>query len=159
MFAQIMTTQAAFRCLLVAALGLSGLGRALAEPTLADRIQNGDLEGALALVEHGADVNAAQPDGTTPLHWAVYKLDVPLVEALLARGANASAANDFGSTPLAEAVKAAQAGLVARLLEAGADPESRNQDGETALMLAARAGSLDIAKRLVARLLEAGADP
>jgi ankyrin repeat protein len=147
------------RSLLLAALGIAALalpcvGTAFAEGTLADRVQNGDRNAALALIENGGDVNAAQPDGTTPLHWAVYNLDVPLAEALLAHGANASAVNDYGSSPLTEAVKAAHAGLVERLLEAGADPESRNQDGETALMLAARAGSLEIAKLLV----EHGAD-
>jgi ankyrin repeat protein len=146
-----MRTTSYIECLLLAATGLSSLGTALAESPLADRVQNGDREAALALIEDGADVNAAQADGTTPLHWAVYKIDVPLVEALLEHGADAAATNDYGSSPLAEAVKVAHLGLVERLLAAGADPASPNQDGETALMLAARAGSLDIAKRLVER--------
>jgi ankyrin repeat protein len=144
-----MKTRRYLHGLLLAAFALSPFGTALADSALAGRIQNRDREAALALIEDGADVNAAQPDGTTPLHWAVYNVDVPLVEALLAHGADASAMNDYGSSPLAEAVKVADAGLVERLLAAGADAEATNRDGQTALMLAARAGSLEIAQRLV----------
>ncbi|MFO7285720.1 MAG: ankyrin repeat domain-containing protein [Gammaproteobacteria bacterium] len=117
---------------------------------LADRIQAGDIRGALELIEAGADVNAAQGDGTTPLHWAVYRLDAELVDALLARGAAADVVNLYGATPLAEAVKAGRADLVEKLLAAGADVESPNQDGQTALMLAARAGATDAARVLIA---------
>ena len=52
-----------------------------------------------------ADVNAAQPDGTRPIHWAVYRVDYELVEALIARKATVDVANEFGYTPLAEAVR------------------------------------------------------
>lgn len=125
-----------------------------AQSPLADAIEGGRRVTALELIDEGADVNAAQGDGTTPLHWAAYKLDMELVRALLAKGANASAANSFGASPLAEAVKAGNAALVALLLKGGAEPNAANADGETALMLAARAGSLDVAKLL----LEHGAD-
>lgn len=151
------TTRDTIRCLLLAALGGSFCGAALADSTLADRIQSRDRDAALALIEDGADVNAPQADGTTPLHWAVYRLDAPLVDALLAHGADPSAMNRYGSSPLAEAVKAADTGIVERLLAAGADPEAANQDGQTALMLAARAGSLEIAERLVAHGADANA--
>jgi cytohesin len=116
---------------------------------LADLIQSGDRGAALEAIRAGADVNTAQGDGTTPLHWAVYKVDPELVAQLLKRGAKPDALNNYGSSPLAEAVKLADAGLVDQLLDAGADAESPNQDGQTALMLAARAGALDVAKALV----------
>src|SRR5687768_10977135 len=41
---------------------------------LADRIQSGDRRAALAMIAAGADVNQPQPDGTTPLHWATYRV-------------------------------------------------------------------------------------
>lgn len=126
------------------------MSSALAQSPLADLIQNGQRSAALALIDEGADVNAAQKDGTTPLHWAVYKIDVPLVRTLIARGANAASVNRYAASPLAEAVKAAHPELVALLLDAGADSEAPNADGQTALMLAARTGSLDVAKLLVA---------
>jgi hypothetical protein len=122
-----------------------------AQSPLANLIQNGERTAALALIEDGADVNGSQGDGTTPLHWAVYKVDRELVSELLDRGATPDVTNKYGSSPLAEAVKLGDAGLVTQLLDAGADVESPNADGQTALMLAASIGSLDLAKLLVER--------
>ncbi len=130
---------------------LAMVGVASANGTLPDRIQVGDREGALEMIDAGADVNGAQGDGTTPLHWAVYKVDVELIRLLLERGAKPDVMNNYGSSPLAEAAKVGNAQLVEILLDAGADVESANQEGQTALMLAARAGSMNVAEVLVGR--------
>jgi ankyrin repeat protein len=122
--------------------------------SLADRIQSGDRRAALAMIAAGADVNQAQPDGTTPLHWAAYRIDRELVGALLRKGARADAVNRYGASPLAEAVKVASAELVEMLLEAGANASVANEDGQTPLMLAARTGSVAVATLLV----QGGAD-
>ena len=45
-----------------------------ADDALAGLIQAGNRDAALKRIAAGADVNAAQGDGTTPLHWAVYKI-------------------------------------------------------------------------------------
>ena len=139
-------------------LGLIGLfagaGAAAADGTLANLIQAGDRNAALEMLRAGSDVNATQGDGTTPLHWAIYKIDAQLAQELLEHGAKPDAVNNYGSSPLAEAVKIADAGLVEMLLDAGADAEAPNRDGQTALMLAARAGALPVAELLV----EHGAD-
>ena len=131
-------------------LTFAAAGTASAADTLADLIQAGDRRAALEMIRAGGDVNATQGDGTSPLHWAVYRIDTELVDALLARGAEPDAVNLYGSSPLAEAVKIGDAGIVERLLEAGADAEAPNQDGQTALMLAARVGALGVAELLVA---------
>jgi ankyrin repeat protein len=123
---------------------------AFAQSGLADRIEAGDRRSALALIAQGADVNAAQPDGTTPLHWAVYRVDREIVAALLKSGARADVVNAYGSSPLAEAVKVASPELVAVLLDAGASANVSNEDGQTALMLAARTGNVAVAEFLVA---------
>jgi ankyrin repeat protein len=128
---------------------LAALPAAAADDTLASLIQRGNRDAALEMIQSGADVNAAQGDGTTPLHWAVYQLDTELTEALLERGAEPDAVNRYGSSPLAEAVKTANAELVGMLLDAGADAEASNRDGQTALMLAARAGSADVTELLI----------
>jgi ankyrin repeat protein len=138
------------KSLVLAAAGVLASGTAFADGPLADLIQDGRRDAAIELIEQGADVDAAQGDGATPLHWAAYKIDLELVRMLLARGARPNAVNRYGSSPLAEAVKAANLELVGLLLEAGADVDAPNLDGETALMLAARTGSVEVAKRLVA---------
>ncbi len=129
-------------------LAASGTAAA-ADANLAGLIEAGNRDAALKMIAAGADVNAAQGDGTTPLHWAVYKIDADLVRALLQHGAKPDVMNNFGSSPLAEAVKAANAPLVKMLLDAGSNAEAPNQEGQTALMLAARAGSPEVAELLV----------
>jgi uncharacterized protein len=137
--------------LTLAASLLLACSAAHAQRPLADLIQNGQRAAALAAIDDGADVNASQGDGTTPLHWAVYKVDRELVAELLDRGAKADVTNKYGSSPLAEAVKLGNLDLVRTLLDAGAHVESPNADGQTALMLAAGIGALDVAKLLVER--------
>jgi ankyrin repeat protein len=132
-------------CVLVAvapALGQSG-------SSLADLIQAGNRKAALERIRTGADVNAAQPDGTRPIHWAVYKLDYELIEALIARKATVDVANEFGSSPLAEAVKLADARMAKMLLSAGAGVDRADESGQTALMLAIKTGELPIVEMLV----------
>ena len=117
--------------------------------SLASLIQKGDRKSALALIRAGADVNEAQPDGTRPIHWAVYRMDYELLDALIANTAKADVTNEFGDTPLAEAVKVTDARMVKTLLDAGAGPEGANLDGETALMLAIKGGELPIVRILI----------
>ena len=117
--------------------------------SLADLIQAGNRKAALDKIRAGADVNQAQPDGTRPVHWAVYRVDYELLDALIAKKAKVDVANEFGSTPLAEAVKLADARMVKSLLAAGASPESPNLDGESALMVAIKTGELPIIEMLI----------
>ncbi len=117
--------------------------------SLATLIQKGDRTAALAMIRAGGDVNEAQPDGTRPIHWAVFQVDYELLDSLIAKKAKADVANVFGDTPLAEAVKVADARMVKTLLDAGAGVEGANPDGETALMLAIKAGDLPIVRMLI----------
>src|SRR5678815_3889252 len=117
--------------------------------SLASLIQAGNRKVALEKIRSGADVNEAQPDGTRPIHWAVYRVDYELIQALIAKKAKVDVSNEFGSTPLTEAVKLIDARMVKMLLDAGAAPESANPDGETALMLAIKTGELPIVEMLV----------
>ncbi len=79
---------------------------------LATAIQEGRRAAAMAMIQAGADVNGAQPDGTRPIHWAVYRVDYDLLDALIARKATVDVANEFGHTPLAEAVRQGEARMV-----------------------------------------------
>lgn len=138
-------------CGIAAAAALLGQ---LQAPSLADLIQAGNRKAALERIRAGADVNEPQPDGTRPIHWAVYHADHELIEALLARRAEVNVRNEFGATPIAEAAKLADAQIVKMLLDAGAEPEGANEDGQTALMLAIQTGEVPV----VEMLLKAGAN-
>src|SRR6201985_589528 len=123
------------RAIFAAAFCLAAAGTAgAADASLAGLIQAGHRDAALKMIAAGTDVNAAQGDGTTPLHWAVYKVDADLARALLERGAKPDVINKYGSSPLAEAVKVANPRLVKMLLDAGSNAEVPNQDGQTAMM-------------------------
>ncbi|MEO5923196.1 MAG: ankyrin repeat domain-containing protein [Bryobacteraceae bacterium] len=119
--------------------------------SLASLIQSGNRKAALEKIRAGADVNAAQPDGTRPVHWAVFRVDHELLQALIAKKAKVDVANEFGSTPIAEAAKLADATMVKMLLDAGAEPEGANADGQSALMLAIKTGELPVIELLLAK--------
>lgn len=126
-------------------LGMSSLQAA----TLLESIRGGDDFTASALVKDGADVNAAESNGTRPLHWAVHHGNVDLVKQLLKAGADVNVANNYGATPISEAAVLGDYALMKVLLDAGADPDSRNPDGQTPLMVVARSNNLDTAQLLL----------
>jgi ankyrin repeat protein len=95
------------------------------------------------------DVNRRNPDGSTPLQWAVYNGDVAETRRLLRAGANVSLANNYGATPMSLAAEVANTDLLKLLLEAGANADSPNADGQTALQAVARTGNVEAAKLLL----------
>ena len=134
--------------LLVASAGLQGNQPDSRLPELA---RAGDRAAvALLLQQDGVDVDAAQVDGTTALHWAAYGDDAELAALLLAAGADPDAVNRNGSTPLALACANAGPTVVARLLDAGADPHLA-PTGEPPILTCARTGSVPAVRALLAR--------
>src|SRR5690349_13500936 len=91
---------------------------------LADAVMNKNSEAVRTLLAKKADVNAAQTDGATALHWAVRWDDVETVNALIQAGANVNAANREGATPLSLASVNANPAVLERLLQAGANPNA-----------------------------------
>ena len=120
---------------------------------VADAAMRGDLEAVRTLVRSGADVNAAQGDGMTALHWAADRGDVELTALLLFAGGNVNAGTRIGRyTPLHIAAREARAGVVTALLAAGADPVARTTNsGATPLHLAAASGDPEIVSAILAR--------
>jgi len=132
-------------------LGRSTFGYG-ASAEVANAAQEKDLSALRALLQRKVDVNAAQPDGTTALHWAVVWNNKEVVNLLLRAGADARARNRYGATPLSEAVSSGNPTMVESLLDAGAVAETLTTvDGETVLMTAARTGNADIVRMLLAR--------
>ena len=116
---------------------------------VADAVMQKDPARLKRLIATKADVNSAQPDGTTALHWAAYHGDAQAAAALIAAGANPSVRTDTGVTPLSLACEAGNANLVEQLLKAGADANQTLGNGETPLMMAARTGSVPVLKLLL----------
>jgi len=123
----------------------------LADTRLPDAVMRADREAVKTLLQQKTDVNAAQPDGTTALHWAVRQNDLPTTQALLRAGAKPDAVTRYGLTPLYFACQNGNAAIVDLLLRAGVDANSANPGGETALMTASRTGTLDTVKLLIDR--------
>jgi uncharacterized protein len=120
-----------------------------------DAAMRGDRDAVRSMLKDGADVNSAQGDGMTALHWAAMKGDVQLAEILLYAGANVKATTRLGAyTPIMLAAKAGDAPMIAALAKAGADVKSATATGVTPLMLAAASGNADA----VTVLLDKGAD-
>ncbi|MEZ4416577.1 MAG: ankyrin repeat domain-containing protein [Gemmatimonadota bacterium] len=125
------------------------------EAPVADAAERGDIEAVRALLREGADVNAAQGDGMTALHWSALSGRAELVSMLLYAGAEVEAATRLGSyTALHLAAQKGLAEVVGVLLDAGADPDALTTTGVTPLHFAAESGDVTTLQALVA----AGAD-
>jgi uncharacterized protein len=97
----------------------------------------------------GSDVNRRNPDGSTPLQWAVYNGDVAEAKRLLRAGADVTLANKYGASPMTLAAEVGNAEMLKVLLEAGANADSPNPEGQTALLAVARTGNVEAATLLI----------
>jgi len=126
------------------------------EAPVADAAMRNDVAAVEALLRSGEDVNAAQGDGMTALHWAAENGNAPMAEALLFAGANPEAVTRLGDyTPLHIAARSGEAPVIAALLRAGADPEATTTAGGIRpLHYAAASGRVEA----VSLLIEATSD-
>ncbi|MBI3567231.1 MAG: ankyrin repeat domain-containing protein [Gemmatimonadetes bacterium] len=139
------------------ALLCTAAARATAVPIapVADAAMRGDDAVVRALIAQGADVNAAQGDGMTALHWAASRGDAALVRLLVAAGARLDATTrNANYTPLHLAARDGDAAAVKALLAAGAAVNAATTSGgATALHFAAARGD----EAIVGALLDGGA--
>src|SRR5688572_16225522 len=123
--------------------------------SIANAAMNGDRETVRALLKKGLDVNEAQGDGSTALHWAAIKGDAAMAQMLIYAGANVRATTRIGAyTPLYLAAKGGYPDIVAALVAAGADTRVVTANGTTPLMIAAAAGDT----KSMTSLIENGAE-
>jgi ankyrin repeat protein len=135
----------------VGALSLSVWLSAAPSTPVADAAMQGNREAVRLLLKQAADVNAAQGDGMTALHWAAVKDDADLAQTLLYAGANVRATTRIGSyTPLILAAKNGSAAVMAPLVKSGADVNAQTSNGTTPLMFAAASGSAAAVNLLIA---------
>jgi ankyrin repeat protein len=140
--------------LALALIGAVSLGAQPRSP-LAEAAQAKDLAAVRALIKGGADVNAAQGDGMTALHYAAINGDAEMTSMLLYAGANVGAKTRIGGyTPLHLAAQLGHATVIAPLMAAGAPVGAVTATGTTPLMQAAHSGNQDAVRILI----ENGAD-
>src|SRR5262245_33423028 len=101
------------------------------------------------LLVFAASLFANDPDGTTPLHYAVRNQNAAEVRKLLAAKSPADAQNRYGVTPLVLAVEQGNLEIVNALVAAGADVNHALPEGETVLMTAARTGNVPVIQALL----------
>jgi ankyrin repeat protein len=120
-----------------------------ADLRLAEAVKSSDVAAVRALIRQHADVNAAEADGFTALHWAAQRDNLEIADLLLSAGANVKAASQYNITPLSLACTNGDAAMIERFLKAGADPNGTSEEGQTALMTAALTGKVDAVKLLL----------
>ena len=117
-------------------------------------VEWGLKKAALSLIEKGANPEAKNANGETPLFSAA-KTNDPAMTALIVKGGSSIKARDnFGSSPLHTAVRWDADASVRELVQLGIDVNAQNVAGKSALSEAVLAGKLSTAKLLI----DSGAD-
>src|SRR5215469_3520309 len=110
---------------------------------LVDAAKTGDVDAVRALLKEKANVNEAQGDGMTPLHWAVYSNNFEVAELLVGAGADVKAVTRVdSSTPLLMAATNGNIQVMDLLVKAGADVNAASSLGTTPLMQGAASGNV-----------------
>jgi ankyrin repeat protein len=137
-------------------IGGAALTAVAAEGGIFEAVEGGDLEAVCRLIQHDpALIEAPDPSGYTPLHYAAYYGHTDIATFLIDRGARVDAQNQGKATPLRVAAVANKHGVAKVLLEAGADTEIADDYGRTPLLICAReTGDVEMARLL----LDFGAD-
>jgi ankyrin repeat protein len=137
-------------------ISLAVTGGFSGDTRLPDAAMNGDRAVVQTLLKEKVDVNSAQGDGTTALHWAAYRDDLEMAKLLIQAGANVKARTRLGDmTALHLASTNGSGAMIGLLLKSGADANTPNGNGTTPLMMAAAAGKTEA----ISALLDSGADP
>ena len=124
---------------------------ALAGP-VHDAASQGNVAAIEALLAGGAEIDARDPGGETPLIRAILEGHADVAELLIADGADVMARNERGLTPLHAAAYSGSAELTQLLLDHGAELEdTANVSGATPLMLAAEENHVAVAELLLVR--------
>jgi uncharacterized protein len=118
--------------------------------SILEAVKTGNFPAVRTLLQQRQAANQTEPDGTTPLHWAVQQDRLDIVAALISAGANVNAKNRYGTTPLVLAATTGNASVTEALLKAGADVRVSVPETGSVLITAARTGNPEVIKLLLA---------
>ena len=133
--------------LLVLPLLLVGFSANGSDQNLFYAIDAKDYARTKQLIEIGANVDARDAFGGTPLHYAADSKDIALL--LIQNGANVNAKTGNGRTPLHEAAQENSKDTALLLIQNGANVDARDAFGRTPLLVAVRENSKDVALLLI----------
>ena len=129
----------------VFALAMAGLCVAQQDPlsldnALLDAVRHGQIPAADALLRQGANIEAKDKTGATPLNLALNLPNASMLKLLLDKGANVEAKAGDGESILANAARDGRSDFVAALLPRVPNPEARKE----ALFEAIRGGAIPV---------------
>ena len=117
----------------IAAVVLVGCGNPEADRALRKAAKEGNIEAVKQHLATGADVNAKNKVGQTPLYRAALYSQKEIVELLIAGGANVNAKDMNGMTPLHRAAHEGYKEIVKLLIDEGTDVNAKDKEGDTPL--------------------------
>jgi ankyrin repeat protein len=121
----------------IAAVLLVGCGPSEEDRALIVAAFSGNIEAVKQHIANGADVNAKDKDGDTPLNSAAFSGHKEIAELLIAKGADVNAKGGVsGGTPLHSAAFSGHKEVAEQLISKGADVNAKLKGGETPLDLA-----------------------
>jgi ankyrin repeat protein len=127
-------------------------------PTLHTCAEKGHLDVARDLIEAGADVNAKDNEGLTPLYMCALGGHVEVARALIEAGADVNAKKDNGVTPLHMCAYTGHLEVSRALIEKGADVNAKEDDGVTPLYVCSQEGHLEGHLEVARALIKAGSN-
>ncbi|CAL1404465.1 unnamed protein product [Linum trigynum] len=94
--------------------------------------REGDADSLLKSIDHDVSVNLKDSEGRTPLHWAVDRGHLNIVELLVGRNADINAKDNEGQTALHYAVVCEREGIAEFLVKRDANVDVKDNDGKYA---------------------------